>query len=113
MPITGAAVGDQVVGEAMAEPESLGAVFISKFPFSIPWDVAKAIQLLAAPPVTPYWEVDFMQPIAGRVGGFQGSTTIVIDFGEYPIVGIATRWFSTLMFVYALASGTKKLIWTA
>lgn len=113
LPITGTAVGDQVVGEAMTEPDSLGAVFVSKFPFSIPWDVAKAIQLLAAPPVTPYWEVDFMQPIAGRVGGFQGSTTIVIDFGEYPIVGIATRWFSTLMFVYALASGTKKLIWTA
>lgn len=113
LPITGAAVGDQVVGEAMTEPDSLGAVFISKFPFSIPWDVAKAIQLLAAPPVTPYWEVDFMQPIAGRVGGFRGSTTIVIDFGEYPIVGIATRWTSTLLFVYALAMGTKKLIWTA
>ena len=113
LPITGAAVGDQVVEEAMAEPDSLGAVFISKFPFSIPWDIYKAIKLLAAPPVTPYWEVDFMQPIADRVGGFRGSTTIVIDFGEYPIVGIATRWTSTLLFVYALAMGTKKLIWTA
>lgn len=101
------------VENALAEPDSLGAVFISKFPFSIPWDVYKAIELLAAPPVTPYWEVDFMQPIAGRVGGFRGSTTIVIDFGRYPIVGIATRWTSTLLFVYALAMGTKKLIWTA
>lgn len=103
----------QAVENSLAEPDDLGAVFISKFPFCIPWDVAKAVGLLAAPPVTPRWEMDFMEPIGQRIGGFQGDTTVVIDFGEYPILGIATRWFSTLMFVYALASGTKKLIWTA
>lgn len=113
LPITGAKAGDQVVDEAMNDPDSLGAVFISKFPFSIPWDVAKAISLLAAPPVTPRWEVDFLAPMSDMVGGWQGSTAIVLDFGEYPIIGTATRWVSTLMFVYALAMGTKKLIWTA
>lgn len=113
LPITGAIAGDQVVADTLAEPDSLGAVFISKFPFCIPWDIVKAIQLLAAPPVTPRWELDFMQPIAGRVGGFQGSTKLVLDFSEYPIVGVATRWVSTVLFVYALASGTKRLLWTA
>lgn len=113
LPVTGAKVGDQVVGEVMAEPDSLGAVFVSKFPFSIPWDIVKAIKLLAAPPVTPRWELDFMQPIAYRVGGFRGDTKLVLDMSEYEIVGIATRWVSTLFFVYALASGTKKLMWTA
>lgn len=113
LPVTGAAAGDAVVGEAMAEPDSLGAVFISKFPFSIPWDIVKAFELLAAPPVTPRWELDFMAPIAYRVGGFEGDTTVVLDFSDYEIVGQVTRWVSTLMFVYALASGTKRLIWTA
>ena len=113
LPITGAIAGDQVVGEIAEDPDGLGAVFISKFPFCIPWDIVKAIQLLAAPPVTPRWELDFMQPIAGRVGGFQGSTKLVLDFSDYPIVGVATRWVSTVLFVYALASGTKRLLWTA
>ncbi len=113
LPVTGAVAGDAVVGEAMAEPDSLGAVFISKFPFSIPWDVGRAIKLLAAPPVTPRWELDFMAPIAYRVGGFKGDTTVVLDFSDYEIIGQVTRWVSTLMFVYALATGTKRLIWTA
>ena len=113
LPVTGAVAGDAVVGEALAEPDSLGAVFTSKFPFSIPWDVGRAIKLLAAPPVTPRWELDFMAPIAYRVGGFKGDTTVVLDFSDYEIIGQVTRWVSTLMFVYALATGTKRLIWTA
>lgn len=113
LPVTGAAAGDAVVGEALAEPDSLGAVFISKFPFCIPWDIFRALKLLAAPPVTPRWEVDFLAPIADKVGGWNGDTTVVIDFGKYPIVGVVTRWLSTILFGYALASATKKLIWTA
>lgn len=113
LPATGSKIGDQTVNEVMTEPDSLGAVLISKFPFSIPWDVAKAISLLAAPPVTPRWEVDFLAPMSDMVGGWQGSTAIVLDFGEYPIIGITTRWLSTLMFVYALATCTKRYIWTA
>ncbi len=101
------------MGEALTEPDSLGAVFISKFPFSIPWDIFRALKLLAAPPVTPRWEVDFLAPIADKVGGWNGDTTVVIDFGKYPIVGVVTRWLSTILFGYALASATKKLIWTA
>ncbi len=113
LPITGSIAGDQTVEQAMTDPDSLGALMITKFPFSIPWDVYKAIKLLAAPPVTPKFEVDFMQPMAHMVGGFPGDTTMVIDFSEYEIVGIVTRWTTTIMFIYALASGTKQLIWTA
>lgn len=114
LPITGAIAGDQVVQDALAEPESLGAVFISKFPFSIPWDVVKAISLLAAPPVTPYWEIDFFSAMEG-FNGFhaRGDTTIVVDFERFEFLGQLCRWTSTLFFVYALALGTKRLIWTA
>lgn len=92
---------------------ALGAALVTRFPFSIPWDVVKGIKLVAAPAEAPYWEVDFLAPIAGRVGGWKGSTKVVIDMGEYPIIGQVCRWTSMIGFCLILASGTKKLIWTA
>lgn len=110
---TGEAVGDIALEDIQAQEQALGMVFISKFPFSIPWDVFKAVQLLAAPAEAPYWEVDFLAPMEHRVGAWQGDTTVVIDMGEYPIIGQVCRWASTFMFVWALMLGTKRLIWTA
>ena len=106
-------VGDIALEDIQAQEATLGAVFIRKFPFSIPWDLMRAVQLLAAPAQTPYWEVDFLAPMEDRVGGWKGDTTVVIDMGEYPIIGQVCRWTSTLMFVWALMLGTKRLIWTA
>lgn len=93
--------------------DKLGAALTSRFPFSIPWDVYKGVTLLAAPPKAPYFEVDFMAPIADRVGGWKGSTKVVLDFSEYEIIGQVCRWTSTIGFCLMLASGTKRLIWTA
>lgn len=93
--------------------DQLGAALTSRFPFSIPWDVYKGVTLLAAPPKAPYFEVDFLAPIADRVGGWQGSTKIVLDFSEYEIIGQVCRWTSTIGFCLMLAAGTKRLIWTA
>ena len=92
---------------------ALGAALVTRFPFSIPWDVVKGIKLVAAPAEAPRWEVDFLEPIAGRVGGWKGSTKVVIDMGEYPIIGQVCRWTSMIGFCLILVSGTKKLIWTA
>lgn len=92
---------------------ALGAALVTRFPFSIPWDVVKGIKLVAAPAEAPRWEVDFLAPISGRVGGWKGSTKVVIDMGEYPIIGQVCRWTSMIGFCLILASGTKKLIWTA
>ena len=75
--------------------DKLGAALTSRFPFSIPWDVYKGVTLLVAPPKAPYFEVDFMAPIADRVGGWQGSTKIVLDMSEYEIIGQVCRWTST------------------
>ena len=93
--------------------DELGEALTSRFPFSIPWDVYKGVTLLAAPPKAPYFEVDFLAPIAHRVGGWQGSTTIVLDFSEYEVIGQVCRWTSTIGFCLMLAAGTKRLIWTA
>ena len=94
----------------------LGEALTTRFPFSIPWDIAKAVKLLAAPAQAPYWEVDFLEPMAHRLpNGWQGSTTITLDFGkpEFEIIGITTRWTSTIGFCLALAAATKRFIWTA
>lgn len=93
--------------------DKLGAALTSRFPFSIPWDIYNGVTLLAAPPKAPYFEVDFLAPIADRVGGWKGSTKIVLDFSEYEIIGQVCRWTSTIGFCLMLASGTKRLIWTA
>lgn len=92
---------------------ALGAALVSRFPFSIPWDIARGVQLLAAPAKAPYWELDLFAPISYRVGGWQGDTTIVIDFSEFDVIGQLCRWMSTIGFCLLLASGTKRLIWTA
>lgn len=92
---------------------ALGAALTSRFPFSIPWDVYKGVTLLAAPPKAPYFEVDFFEPIGHLVGGWQGSTKIVLDMSEYEIIGQVCRWTSTIGFCLMLATGTKRLIWTA
>lgn len=100
--------------EDLGLPE-LGAALITRFPFSIPWDVARAIKLIAAPAEAPYWEVDFLSVIGHRFPRGLGDTKIVLDFGEpkYEIIGIASRWTSTIGFCLALAAATKRFIWTA
>ena len=92
---------------------ALGAALTSRFPFSIPWDFFRAVQLLAAPAKAPYFEVDFMEPLADEVGGWQGDTTVILDFSEYAIIGQISRWTSTIGFCLMLAGATKRLIWTA
>lgn len=116
----------EVAGEAVVNPPAeeiadvdgmglpaLGAALTSRFPFSIPWDFFRAVQLLAAPARAPYFEVDFMEPLADKVGGWQGSTKVVLDFGQYAIIGQVSRWTSTIGFCLMLAGSTKRLIWTA
>ena len=92
----------------------LGNALTTRFPFSIPWDIAKAVKLLAAPAKAPYWEIDFMEPIKYRFDSI-GDTTITLDFGkpEFEIIGITTRLTSTIGFCLALAAATKRFIWTA
>lgn len=112
LPATGSAVGDNVLDEVANDPEGLGAVIITKFPFSIPWDVVKAIKLLAVPPTPPKFEVDMYSAMDGY-GGFHAPAPVVIDFEPLEPAAAIVRWASTIGFIYCLAMGTKKLLWTA
>lgn len=96
----------------------LGDVIASVFPFSIPWDVAKGIELFAAEPRAPVFVLDPFQnsllPDSGPGADGNSQYALVIDFSEHEwIEGIAavTRWVSTIMFLLSLALGTRRLIW--
>ena len=94
----------------------LGYALTTRFPFSIPWDIYRGLKLLKAPARMPKFSVDFFGPISGVVGGWKGSTELVIDFGYYPemeMIGQICRWTSTLGYCLFLASATKRFIWTA
>lgn len=107
----GTAIGDlTLTAEGI---DSLGALMTTKFPFSIPWDFARAIGLLAAPAEAPYWEVDIMAPIEHRVGSWAGDTTIELDFEPFEGLAAFVRWIETIVFCAGLAMATKRLIWTA
>lgn len=117
MDVAGEAVVDPPAGEITDVDNlglpALGQALTSRFPFSIPWDFFRAVQLLAAPAKAPYFEVDFMKPLADEVGGWKGDTTVILDFAEYAIIGQVCRWTSTIGFCLMLAGATKRLIWTA
>jgi hypothetical protein len=101
-----------IIDDVQAHPEettSLKALFFSKFPFCLPWDLYHAIKLIAAEPEAPRWEIDLAEPLRDRVP-IEGDTTWVIDMGEFEIVGQIIRWASTITFCIFLISITRKLI---
>lgn len=94
--------------------DSLGVLFTTKFPFSIPWDIKRIFGLLQAPAKAPYFEIDLFAPLADRID-FIDDTTIVLDLSQpqFEIIGQVCRWASIVGFCLLLAVGTKRMIWTA
>lgn len=107
------AVNDtQTAENAMTADEtqtSLKGLFISKFPFCIPWDLANAFKLISAPAEAPHFEIDFLAPLDDTVH-FQGSTEIDFDMADYPLIGQVCRWCFTIEFCIALMLATRKVM---
>lgn len=94
--------------EGSEEETSLKALFFSKFPFCLPYDIYYAFKLIAADPDAPRFEIDLMTPYKNRISFF-GDTKIVIDFDDYPIVGQVSRWGFTISFCLVLIAITRKI----
>lgn len=94
--------------EGSEEETSLKALFFSKFPFCLPYDIYYAFKLIAADPDAPRFEIDLMTPFKNRISFF-GDTKIVIDFDDYPIVGQVSRWGFTISFCLVLIAITRKI----
>ena len=104
----------QTAADASAADEtqsSLAGLFFSKFPFCIPFDLAAAIKLVAAPAVAPRFEWDGIRQLDLPVT-WRGSTKIVFDMGEerWQVVGEVCRWTSLVGFCIALMLVTRKVM---
>lgn len=75
-----------------------GFILKDKFPFSLPWDLTGAVNLLVAPPVPPKFELPIL------------TETIDIDFTQFESLAQISRSFFTIIFIVTLIILTKKFL---
>lgn len=100
----GAAAKD---AEKVKDQLVLPGVITDYFPFCIPADVVKGVQLLNAPAVKPIFEI----PLKFDYEDIHFDHTVKLDLTEFDGPIRIVRWGEMLIFVIALAVATKKLIW--
>lgn len=86
------------------EDLELPAIITNKFPFSIPWDVKRAINCLISPPEVPKFVLPF------RIDSIGINEQIEIDLSDFEVVAVICRWFTTLSVCFGLILATRKLI---
>lgn len=91
----------------------LGLLLTTKFPFSIPWDVEYALDMLEASAVLPQFELTF--PLS-KIDDNAVDIIIQVDLsggGRFTIIWTILRWGILVLFCVGLIVETKRLIWTA
>lgn len=83
----------------------LSALWLSKFPFCIPWDLKQGVSQLLAPAEAPTFDIPFKNARLGI------NENIHIDLNEYDTVASVSRWFFSACWVIILIMLTKKMIW--
>lgn len=76
------------------------------FPFSIPWDIAFCLGLLAQEPQTPIFDVPY--PYGYRSGALVYAS-VRVDFTPWNGVALIIRRIMTVLFAYMLAWATPRL----
>lgn len=96
------AIGAGELADVIADFRDL----VTKFPFSIPWDLAAMLALLVADPVTPV--IDF--PWYAMTSSGLVSTTVRIDCAAWNGTMESVRFMEKLAFCMLLASRSKDLL---
>lgn len=86
------------------EQMKLPIVLMNKFPFCIPFDLAKAFGSLQAAPQAPRFEVPF------EIASLNYSYNFVLDLDDFNGVVKIARWFILLAFIITLIMATRGLI---
>lgn len=86
------------------EQMKLPIVLMNKFPFCIPFDLAKAFGSLQAAPQSPRFEVPF------EIDSLNYSYNFVLDLDDFNGVVKIARWFILLAFIITLIMATRGLI---
>ncbi len=95
-------VFDDFMGGITEVGSGLADLFRTRFPFSIPWDIAAFVAALSAPPETPHYEI----PITLEQYGID--ERIVIDLGDFEIISRISRTFLTVIWSMYLMNLTLK-----
>lgn len=100
--------GEVDVGDVNDMPDQdaleLPSLITTKFPFSIPWDVKRAVECLLAPAEAPKWTIPFV------IDSINFRYDIEIDLSQYEAQAAIVRWFTVLIFTLGLIMSTRKLI---
>lgn len=75
----------------------------TKFPFSIPWDIQRCVNVLVATPTPPVFVLPF------KIGDYVDEE-ITIDLTQFETVATITRFFTMIIFTFGLVMGTRKYI---
>ena len=102
-----AAAEDDKIFEDNKDKFSIPAELTERFPFSIPWDIVRGIELLNAPPVPPAFEI----PFKFEYENIHFDRSITLDFEMFSTQMAVIRWGEMLVFIIALAMATRKIIW--
>lgn len=92
-----------VGSDLAADVVELISQVMTKFPISIPWDIAAILGLFAATPVTPHFEVPVNVPNVVN-------TTLVIDLGFLDGAMTTVRAFELIAFAVYLLWMTKDIV---
>lgn len=101
----------EVAPETMLEDDTLLGLFISKFPWCIPFDLYYAIAAFAADPVAPEFEVNLFEGVSWEGLDLSG-TEMTLSFEAFEKVAAVTRWSTLIIFCAGLAMITKRMIWS-
>lgn len=101
----------EVAPETMLQDDTLMGLFISKFPWCIPFDLYFAISAFAADPVAPEFEVNLFEGVSWEGLDLSG-TEMTLSFEAFEKVAAVTRWSTLIVFCAGLAMITKRMIWS-
>lgn len=101
----------EVKPESLVDDDTLTGLFVTKFPWCIPFDLYFAISAFAADPVTPEFEIDLFEGVSWDSLDLSG-TEMTLSFEAFERVAAVTRWSTLIVYCAGLAMITKRMIWS-
>lgn len=103
---TGTATGDAVPEGIDWRPLKMsGALFTTRFPFSLPWDLMRTFKaLLIDDPSPPVWDIKWHDEILNKDFGFK------LDLTKYNTIFKISRAFVLVALMVGLIMATRKLL---
>lgn len=88
--------------------KAVGSLFTTKFPFSIPWDIARQLSIFNVKPQTPVFDVDIAKFF--DYGGTKFGMKFHVDLSAFDTIAVIARWASTIVFDIGLILSIRKFM---